>query len=223
MITLRWRPSSSKGHVAYAFSLWGFATLFVVFARSATAQQPLSPADTSLLVAVVRAVGSTVGNAELRVDPRPLRADPSLNQATPETLAPVASSLVAAREALLALAGFHTADALRDRECAFSRGTPPPPPPPGTPAPVPSSTTRPECANRNPFRTIILGLPRPGGVDYPPGQIIARKPLSPTHLWTTRVIEYLPHGYWISDVVARRKPGGDWQILNVEAVDGVVS
>jgi len=67
------------------------------------------------------------------------------------------------------------------------------------------------CRARGSFSTFILGLPRQGGVHFPPA-IDEREEGKARGFWTTRVIEITHGSYHVSDVVAVRTSDG-WQIV----------
>lgn len=180
-------------------------------------------ADTTLFAAVLRHIVEGSGGKAVRVDPRPLHADPAIVELTRSVahavpgrvttrdnpLASVPRRTVARRSRSIARLGLREAD-------AFSY--------PGCPgillsAPVlnrPQPRARGECPPEE-FAAVILGIPRSGGA-YWPRNLDQRAETRPG-AWTVRVItrDLGPSGASLTadDYVAERDESGSWRITKV--------
>ena len=161
-----------------------------VSAQSGTDMSPA--ADTSLFAAAVRAIYDGPVEGFLRVDPRPLRADPklvtlnsALARAVPDRvtassspLAEVPAEVIRRRSEVLERLGVRQTDALDRPACAGL---------------VPwdrRPSIREGCPKEGQIKVAILGVPRPGGA-YPPSSLDEREEGLRQGYWTVRVIEKL--------------------------------
>ncbi len=171
---------------------------------------------------MLREVVRTAYHASVRVDPRPLRADPTIVELTPalaqvvpeyvstrtDPLAPVAPTDLARRVRVLEGLGLRQADISGYPRCpGLLLSGPPEIRQDGRPV------TR--CPPDE-FKVVIVGLPRLGGA-YWPGSGVDRRAEAPDGAWTLRVIErhLTPFGFSgaADDFVAHRDPQGRWRIL----------
>ena len=148
---------------------------------------PSGAADTALLSAVVRAARADLGTLRMVVDPRPLREVLEVTY-TKRSFAPAAPAVLRAREAAIRSAGAEPGDAValaRTDGCA------------GRLYPIaPSDSVKGEpdphagCPREGRF-VVGVGLPRPGKVRLPPGQVYEERGIpadAALGYWAVRVI-----------------------------------
>ena len=118
---------------------------------------------------VAAALGFFAARTEgvLQVEPRPLRANASLQGIAPRDLDAADAGLVEARRAFLARRGIRATDAAADMRCAFSRGVPPPD---SLLRLEPDSirSQRQACLARGPYTTYAFGRAQPAGTPGSP-------------------------------------------------------
>lgn len=149
---------------------------YELYAGSVWHRAPPVPGTTEFHTAVLRAI-SPGPPGFLRVDPRPLAADPTLEQPTAEALATVQPAAVDSMRALLGRLGIPEADALAPDRC------------PGVLVPNATATLGVvDGCPATPSLTAILGLPHRGGA-YFPGRIDERASATNGGRWTVRVIQ----------------------------------
>lgn len=180
--------------------------------------------DTSLFTAVVRYMHSAPGGYSLRVDPRPLRPDPSLVELAPsvsvaapdlvttplDPLEPIPARVVARRSRAIARLRLGEADVFRHPRCPSLLVS-------GPPELNPNREPLPECPAIS-HRVAILAIPRPGGAHLP-GVRSAQQPEHQAGVWSVRVIQrdLTPFGASASasDYVVARGANGRWRVIQV--------
>lgn len=163
--------------------------------------------DAVVFVPVIQAVARQEQHS-IRVDPRPLRPDPNIGVfVREEHFADAASMVVRQREDALTELGIPRFQKSMLDMCGSGPGGTLPVIEPG------DTTTRREWLSQPQLPTCVLvSLPRPGGVYFPPLDI-DRRAASPG-LWTVRVIT-IGSGQAVDviDVVLRRGRG-EWQLVD---------
>lgn len=213
----------------YGALLGGLLVLPIVACNASsqrTGQTPLGPGeaapDTLLLAAVLHRLVEQSGRVPVRIDPRPLRPDPAIVELAPalaqivpehvstrpDPLEPVGPAHLSALARVIERLGLRQGDAYGYPRCPglLKLG-----PPEIRQDPRPLA----ECPP-NPFRVVILALPRRGGA-YLPGSRIDERAGTPEGVWTVRVIgrQLTPFGSSGSadDYVAQRDAQGAWRVL----------
>lgn len=173
----------------------------------------IAESDTALFAAVVRAIGNLGAREPVRIDPRPLAADPRITTVRPEALADVPEEVVELRAAVLERMGIDQTDAVEDANCP---GLMPPPGP------------KPGCPQDESYHSVITGLPRPGGAHWPDAAVAGgyvkvpdvdeREPGLSLGYWSMRVItkSQFPNGgpgsAW-DYVFGWDRESGEWQLV----------
>lgn len=196
--------------------------LFAPTAAEAQTSALAEAADTSLLVAVLRHISSEPGPPDLRLDPRPLRADPAIVELTdelgravpefvttrPDPFEPASPAVVARRSRDAASIGVGEASVTAFPRCPGIMLV-------GPPELRASSGPVAGCPPDQ-IRVVVVATPRPGGPYWPGSRVDER---SAAGLWTARVIERRvgPGGGYTSaaDYVAERDECGGWRIVKV--------
>lgn len=178
-----------------------------------------SEADTTSFSVIVQLVARESPD-HIRVDPRPLRPDPDIGLfVRPEHFAQVDSAVVQARAAELQRMGIEQFRHGTGDRCGSGPGGTPPVIEPG------DTTTMRDWLSQPVLPTcVLLSLPRPGGVHYPPGKIDRRDADHRPDSWTVRVIT-VRRGQAVDvlDVVVRRGAGRIWRIVEVARLDALQS
>ena len=171
--------------------------------------------DTALFAVVLRAIPPPRAQRKIRVEPRPVRPSPSAGSVHLEDLISD-EGLVRDRAAVLERLGIERFDFDESSIRRWKTG-------PGglVPRRQPGDPPHPrEEAER--VMCVIVALPRPGGVFYPPLQIDTRG--TDNRVWTTRVFTMDPSAYVVRDVVARRDPAtGEWEVIEVQELKRIMS
>jgi hypothetical protein len=164
-------------------------------------------ADTSLFEAVVKAIDPDPSRG-VRIDPRPLEADPEAVRATGH-LADVPEALIEQRRAVLLRLGVAEVDYLGLGPCAGTMV------PPGS-----GNADRTGCPARREF-VAITGLPRPGGAYWSMSPIDEREEGRKQGYWAVRVLMQTrdPDGASGSawDYVFRKAHGG-WELVKKQSL-----
>lgn len=178
-----------------------------------------SEADTASFSDIVQLIARESAD-HIRVDPRPLRPDPDIGPfVRPEHLAQVDSAVVEARAAELKRLGIEQFRLGTADHCGSGPGGTPPAVEPG------DSTTMRDWLSRPVLPTcVLLSLPRPGGVHYPPAKIDTRHADHGPNLWTVRVVT-IGRGQAtdVLDVVVRRGAGQIWRVVEIARLDALRS
>lgn len=182
----------------------------------------ISPTDTAHFAAVVRALSEQTQRekSRLKVDPRPLRADPEimtlnrhvlevapLDPVNQNPLAPAHGEILRRRVQVLNRLGAEQTDAFAGPRC------------PGVLVP-PEMADRSGCPKER-MRLAILGLPRPGGAYRHRQQSAeAQEEERAKGLWAVRVLSHAlyPEGSnWVAaDYVIQRDPSTRaWRVVDV--------
>lgn len=201
------------------------ALLLVQFLMSncAAAQVPvgtgrldrISGSDAALLSTVIEALIRHTHDDQIRVDPRPLRSDPSIGPfVRPEQFAEVDSAVLHARAAALTRLGIARFRLGENDRCGSGPGGTPPIIEPGD-----STTLRDWLSQATLPTCVFVSLPRPGGVHYPPGNIDRRNSARPGQ-WVVRVVT-IGRGQAtdVFDVVVGPAPGQKWTVLEFVRVE----
>jgi hypothetical protein len=148
----------------------------------------------------------------VRLDPRPLRPDASLQGIRTRDLDATDASVVRARAAFARSRGIATTDAAEDMTCAFVRGVPP------TDSmlqlePDSIRTRRRSCLARGLYTTYVFGVARPAPAlpsgDAAPGVVL-------------RAFRLTTSGFEVWDLELRPKEGG-YQVAGARRLGGVSS
>ena len=169
--------------------------------------------DTALVRVVLEAVEENSPGMKLRFDPRPLRADPSI-QGFPErvagALASVSDTVMAKWADVAARRGISGADITSYLTCPGRMVLGPPE---FRGDAKPHATCPPDE-----FAILILALPRRGGA-YLPGSGIDRRAEAAPGAWTVRLIRRMlaPYGggTFVADAVVERDACGGWTVVRV--------
>jgi hypothetical protein len=166
--------------------------------------------DTALFSTVVRAIYSGPAEDFLRVDPRPLKADPRAMAARRDNLANVPAAVLESRSEVLRRLGVPIMDAINTPACA------------GTLVPPERKEVH-GCPTGRQIKVAIVGLPRFGGA-YAGGSVDEREQGARQGHWSVRVIEHLmgPNGssQTISDYVVQRGDGGrGWKLVKKRGLE----
>ena len=122
-----------------------------------------------------------------------------------DDLAPGASPVTQRQSDVLAARGWPSTDAVADFRCTFTGGVGPPP---GREPSLPDSTLRrqDECRAREPYTTLILGLPQPAAdARYGPGT------------WQVQAVAMSTGGFRIWDLYLRPEADGRWRVTAADA------
>ncbi len=178
------------------------------------------PHDSTLLSTVLGVIRNEEGRA-IRVDPRPLRADPRISYFVhAQDFEERDATVVEARTAVLSHHGTERFTFGNNDHCEVGRGGLAPPVDPDDTAAVARARAwrdvRPVC--------VLVGLPRPGGAYYPYSGTFHRSGIDERargikRKWvSTRVITIRPGQTTVYDVVSARR-GGRWRVLKVVKLD----
>ena len=186
-------PSSSRLALMAAIASLGCANPAMASGQRRTPRP--GAADTALLSAVVRAARADLGTARMVVDPRPLR-DVVEVTFTRRSFLPAAPAVLRAREAAIRSAGAEPGDAValgRTDGCAGGMY-------PIAPSDSVKGEPDPHAGCPREGRLVVrVGLPRPGKVRLPPGQVYEQ----------TRIPADAALGYWaVRVIVTHLGPGG---------------
>lgn len=191
--------------------------VFLVAASQVAGAQPSTRVvtDAEVLPVILKAALSDAGRRDLRVDPRPLRADPAyLYAVEPVVMAPVSPSVVDGRSVIIRAAGLRTVDTTvvnQSRDC------------PGALVPShPDSLGRVDnrrvggCPEQ-PFDVLAVGPPRPGSAAIPQDRVYDRATeTAACGYWAVRVIRTtLGHGRssaFAADYVLAER-AGKWVVV----------
>lgn len=178
--------------------------------------------DTALLRTVIERIVSDSRGVSVRVDPRPLKADPAVVELTVgiakaapdlvrsigEPLAPVSAEVVRARTRTLERMSVPLTDIFAYPSC------------PGILRPPElqrDSRPSPDCPHEE-FVAVVLSPARPGGA-YSPAMKTNRTDNAEPGVWSVRVIQrnLRPMGtsQMALDYVLRRTSSRTWQVINV--------
>ena len=186
---------------------------------------PPTGRDTTLLSVIVRHVAGDAAahHVALRIDPRPLKADPAIVELAPrvalaapglvsaiaDPLAEVSVEAVDERARVLERTGIPAMDVYAHPACPGMLEIPP--------DLREGGRTHPDCPTKA-FTVAILGLPRPGGA-YWPGSRVDERQQNGRDVWSVRMIQrhLQPAGVNMvaSDVVVERTPAGIWRVVKV--------
>lgn len=176
-------------------------------------EQPGS--STTLLSVVVRTIVRQEASP-VRVDPRPLRANPHMGLFIHrEDFISVPEEVVKQRAGVLAWLGIEQFTLFEDDGCGTGPGGMPPAPPEDSAAS--EAVLRERLAKKALPTCVLVGLPRPGGAHYPPGGVDeSERGLQEGHM-TTRVVTIgRGDARNVYDVVAAPEPGGNgWKVVKV--------
>jgi hypothetical protein len=186
----------------------GFVSYSPLLAQSHLGAEVAS--DTALFSSVVRAIYSGPAEDFLRVDPRPLKADPRVMAARRDNLADVPGAVLESRSAVLRRLGVPIMDAIDTPACA------------GALVP-PEGRDVQGCPRDRQIKVAIVGLPRFGGA-YAGGSVDEREQGARQGHWLVRVIEHLmgPKGssQTISDYVFKRELNGrGWTLVKKRGLE----
>lgn len=153
------------------------------------------------------AVEHLAGEAEgrLLVDPRPLRPGADLAGVEADDLASEAAGIAQRQANVLTARGWGQTDAVADFRCTFTGGVGPPP---SRLASLPDSIVRRqrECDAREPYTTLIFGLPRPVADErFGPGT------------WQLEAVAMTTGGFRIWDLYLRPDADGRWRVSRADA------
>jgi hypothetical protein len=211
----RFRENREIPAVYRRFAL-GVGAFFTIAASEVAGGQQSTgaAADTSLLSAILKAAISDAGRVELRVDPRPLVADPELYTVQSEAIAPVSALVVRRRSDVIQAAGLRTIDATivnQNSKC------------PGTFVigkldSLHHSNSHVGCPEE-PFYVLAVGLPRPGSDALAEDEVYDRDTEKAGRgYWAARVIRTLigPGGSSVhaSDYVLEKR-AGTWVVVKI--------
>jgi hypothetical protein len=175
--------------------------------------------DTILFAAVVRHATSNANPfAPYRIDPHPLKADPTITAPTLKSLADVPREVVELRRAVLIRMGIVQTDAVEDFKC------------PGIDIPPPGMEPRHRvgCPEVGAFTSVSMGLPRPGGPYWPNASVAGgmvqvpdvdeREPGLSLGYWSVRLIrkqvDSTGGSHSVRDLVFKRDPkSGAWTFV----------
>jgi hypothetical protein len=168
------------------------------------AASPIAPwetAEPSALFAAAVDYLAERAQGRVLVDPRPVRRGADLAQVHDEDLAPDAAETERQRGAVLAARGIAATDAVADFRCTFSAGVRVPP---EREAALPDSIRERSraCRAREPFTTLILGLP-----DQAPDGPHAGA-------WHLEAVAMTVAGFQIWDLYLRASADGAWQVTD---------
>ncbi len=186
---------------------------------STSSMDRTSDSGTALFSTVVEALVRQTDDAQIRVDPRPLRSDPSIGPfVRREHFADVDSAVVRARAAELDRLGVGQFRFGRDDRCGSGPGGTPPAIAPGD-----STTLREWLSQPSLPSCVLVGLPRSGGVHYPPAEIDRRNSAQPGQ----RVVRVVTIGQGqaidVFDVVVRPAADRGWAVAEIVRVEGLRS
>jgi hypothetical protein len=196
------------------------AGFFLVIAASQVAgaqQVTAADVDTDVLSAILKAALSDAGTIDLRVDPRPLIADPTfLYTVQPEAIASVPALVVSRRADVIRAAGLSTVDTAileQARSC-----------PGALVISKPDSLGRIDRGHvagcpEEPFAVLAVGPPRPGDTVLPADQVYDRDAeMAARGYWATRVIRTtLGHGrssVYAADYVLTKR-AATWVVIKI--------
>jgi hypothetical protein len=166
--------------------------------------RPATAGDTSLFAAVATWAAhlEEEPNIDIRIDPRPMPAEVDTFDVEPPPIAMVDSSVIQARSRVLTRLGISETDAVKDSQCAWSRGLPPPPLP-GSPPVQNTIATR--CRAMDQYRAVIFSLPKAQDVN-------SRQQI--------RAVVFLNYGIDVYDLVVGRSRSGVWRVLRANQIAG---
>ena len=183
-------------------------------------RSPRVVTEAELLPAILNAAFSDAGRGDVRVDPRPLKADATdLYVMQPEAVAPVSASVVDGRAAIIRAAGFQIVDTIvvnRSRNC------------PGALVPKTldslgrvDNRRSAECPEK-PFDVIAVGPARPGSAAIPNDRVYDRAAeTAACGYWAVRVIRTtLGHGgssVYAADYVLAEQ-AGKWIVVKIVGI-----
>lgn len=195
-----------------AISLVGFLT--IAWVKVVSAQDTLAVAgDTALFSTILRTAMANAGREELRVEPRPLDADPRRYGVLAAALAPVSTHDLQERTELIRKLGLRTADAVVENQ-TFSC--------PGTALIAPEwflrDTVRAGCPKK-PYTVVAVALPRRGTADFnKSGPYDRSSETAACGFWSARVIQTAlgPGGssIYAADYVLSKRNGA-WTVVKV--------
>lgn len=183
-------------------------------------RQPVldSALDSAVFVTVLEAQRARMGKLQpLRIDPRPLRDDPSVDEPTPQNIQAGPAGIVLQRTRLLARMGAVRADATEDFACA-GRGEGLHSP--GEARPDSARGDSDPCRAKGQFGSFILGLPRPGGASRSVGETGGHPGGDREAVYAVRVLYSDFGGYLVLDVIVAREPSGAWRVVEEKTLGG---
>lgn len=208
---LSWRSMLALLLVQFLLSSCAAAQVPVGIGRS----DKMSGSDATLFSTIIEAVIRHTRDDRVRVDPRPLRSDPSIGPfVRPEQFAPVDSAVLRGRAAELVRLGIGQFRLGENDRCGSGPGGTPPVIEPG------DSTTLREWLSQATLPTCVLtSQARPGGVHYPPANIDRRNSAHPDQ-WVVRVVT-IGRGQAtdVFDVVVRPAADQKWAVVEFVRVE----
>jgi hypothetical protein len=155
------------------------------------------------VAAVERLADSTTGR--VRIDPRPLRADADLAAVSDEDLAADADEATRVRSAVLRSRNVTPTDAVADFRCTFSAGVGAPP---GRESALADSVRqrRAQCRAREPYTTLIFGLPER-----------VAEGSHPRDTWSLKAVAITVGGFRIWELYLQPQPDGSWRVTGLES------